>query len=200
MDIEAYKPFLKPTLFVLTGVILLGIAGFFIYQSGILTPAHIEVVDAGAPLTATPQVLSKTITVEVAGAVKLPGVYEFEGTGRVQDALTKAGGLSGNADADYVEKAINRAAKLVDGQKIYIPTVGEAPSVTVPVLGSQTNQNGIISINGASQTELESLAGVGPATAKKIIAGRPFSDISELVEKKIITQKVFDQIKTQLGL
>jgi competence protein ComEA len=66
-------------------------------------------------------------------------------------------------------------------------------------LGSDT-QSGVININSATESELDKLSGVGPVTAQKIIDGRPYSNLSDLVAKKILTQKAFDKIKDQISV
>lgn len=154
--------------------------------------------------------ITNEIIVEIAGAVEHPGVYRLDGKdARVQDLLAKAGDLRSDADLVFVSKNINRAAKISDGQKLYIPKVGEqSPSLsaTVSVGGSGGGQGVMgttskgIQINTSSQKELESLDGIGPAYAQKIIEHRPYSDISELLSKKIIPSSVYEKNKNLLSL
>ncbi len=140
------------------------------------------------------------IVADVSGAVMSPGVYKFKSGARIQDALVSAGGLSSSADRDYVSKSINLASPLKDGVKIYIPKVGDAVKA-VPqsssVLSASTQG---ISINNSTSEELDSLPGVGPVTAKKIIEARPYSSIEELQERKIVSAKVYNEIKDKIGL
>lgn len=143
-----------------------------------------------------------TITVEIAGAVLLPDVYTMEEGSRINDLLVKAGGLSAYADRGWVEKSVNKAAKLTDGAKIYIPKSGEissGKSSSLSNLTSQSNLLGIVSqkvnINSASQTDLEKLPGIGPVTAGKIIAGRPYQSAEDLKSNKIVGNALFDKIK-----
>ena len=138
------------------------------------------------------------VTVDVAGAVVKPGVYTLKGDSRMQDALIAAGGMSAEADRDSIAKGLNLAAKVVDGAKIYIPKKGEelAAEGMQTVMGSA---DGLVNINGASQSQLESLPGIGQVTAEKIIGNRPYVSIEELVQKKILGQKVFDQIKDKIA-
>ena len=70
----------------------------------------------------------RKLHIDVEGAVMVPGVYTMEGVNIVADALVAAGGLSADADREWVAKNINRAAKLIDGGKIYIPSVTEITS------------------------------------------------------------------------
>ena len=140
------------------------------------------------------------IVADVSGAVMSPGVYKFKSGARIQDALVSAGGLSSSADRDYVSKSINLASPLKDGVKIYIRKVGDAVKA-VPqsssVLSASTQG---ISINNSTSEELDSLPGVGPVTAKKIIEGRPYSSVEELQERKIVSAKVYNEIKDKIGL
>lgn len=144
----------------------------------------------------------RNISVDIQGEVKSPGVYELKDGARIKDALLAAGGLSSNADSDYVSKRINQAQKLADGQKIYIPAVGEDTSnlVLSTNLASSESQSGLTGINSASKSKLEALPKIGPVTADKIIAARPYAALEELVSKKAVTQKVFEEIKALIDL
>lgn len=135
---------------------------------------------------------SSKIIIDVAGAVVKPGVYELLGDSRIQDALVAAGGLSSLADRDYVSRNLNLALKLKDGVKIYIPKAGESVSQKTQNSESQIN------INTASLSQLDKLPGIGPVTGQKIIDNRPYQDIQELLNKKIVGQKVFEQIKERI--
>lgn len=145
------------------------------------------------------------VVVDVSGGIARPGVYTLALGSRVEDAIAAAGGLSGQADNDRLAKVVNRAAKLSDGAKIYIPKLDDTMTGPGPVNDSLTSYNivtgpGPVSVNAASQSELEALDGVGPSTAKKIISGRPYTDLSELVAKKAMGQALFDKLKSQLTL
>jgi competence protein ComEA len=142
----------------------------------------------------TPEVLE--IIVDVEGAVIEPGVYKLTTDKRMVDALAKAGGLSSDADRSWVEKNINLAGKLTDGLKIYIPRSGE--EVLSESDGSGTAVS-VININLASIGDLESLPGVGDVTAKKIVDGRPYASIDELLEKKIVGSATFEKIKDKIA-
>ncbi|MFH1971338.1 MAG: helix-hairpin-helix domain-containing protein [Patescibacteria group bacterium] len=147
------------------------------------------------------------IVVEIAGEVIKPGVYKLSDGSRIEDLLVLSGGISQNADRNWMEKSLNRAAKLSDGQKVYIPSVDEQSNVlsasdggtyqnTSSDFGSQGS--GFIDVNQATQKELESLSGIGPVYAQRIIEYRPYSNIEEIVAKTQIPQKTFDKIKSQL--
>lgn len=157
---------------------------------------------AKPPLTVTtvPQVKashdSRQILVDVSGAVQAPGVYRLAESARIEDALAKAGGLRQDADISFVSQSINRAAKLVDGQKIYIPPKGSQQS------NSQTgsSQSSMVNINSATLTDLDKLPGVGQVTAQKIVDQRPYSTTEELKTKKVVSESVFDKIKDRVSV
>ena len=133
------------------------------------------------------------IKVDVEGEVIKPGVYELSSDARVQDALISAGGLTSNANRN----TINLAAKLADGQKIYVPAQGEAVMTSTTGIKGIT---GLVSINSGTQAELEELPGIGPVTAGKIIDNRPYGSVQELLERKIVGKTTFEKIKDLITL
>ncbi|GIW62058.1 MAG: ComE operon protein 1 [Patescibacteria group bacterium] len=148
------------------------------------------------------------LVVDIQGAVKNPGVYELSKGDRVSDALKKAGGLVDEADDLRIAKTINLAALLNDGMKLYFPFEGEdvmgdtsfKESFKGVDVDSSSYAQGFISINNATESELDKLPGIGQITAKKIIDNRPYSAIEELITKKVISEKLFEKIKNQLSL
>jgi len=151
--------------------------------------------------------LQKMIHVDVEGGVERPGVYSLPLGSRVDDAISIAGGTNSEADVDGLAKQLNRASILVDGGKIYVPKKNEIQGSNTsynldPLLQRQkTSQNGsLINVNFSSQSELDSLPGVGPVTANKIISARPYNTLDDLVNKKVISSSLFEKIKSQLTL
>jgi competence protein ComEA len=126
-----------------------------------------------------------TIVVHVAGAVARPGVLRLPDGARVIDAVTAAGGATADADTDRV----NLAAALADGAWIHLPRVGEQP-VAPPPAGATTGStsegaaSSPIDLNTATPEQLESLPGIGPATAAAIVEHRtrngPFASVDAL--------------------
>lgn len=142
---------------------------------------------------------SSTIKVDVSGAVKKPKVYDLEEGSRVSDALESAGGLSKKADKSWVAVNINLAQIITDGTKIYIPKVGElkqSGSLSGSSLGlASETKSGLVNINTASATELDTLPRIGPVTAQKIIENRPYSSVEDLINKKVLGPKTYDGVE-----
>ena len=147
----------------------------------------------------------KAILVDIEGAVAAPGVVALLPGSRVEDALIAAGGLKSTADMQYIAKNINRAMKVADGMKIFIPEAGEDqtshnPGTVVATPGTSSQNGAFVSVNSASISELDTLSGVGPVTAQKIIDNRPYGSLEDLVTKKAIGPALFEKLKNQLSL
>ncbi|OGH23332.1 MAG: hypothetical protein A2958_00185 [Candidatus Levybacteria bacterium RIFCSPLOWO2_01_FULL_38_13] len=140
------------------------------------------------------------IVVDIEGAVVSPGVYNLPKESRVKDVLVAARGLSSGADRNWVAKNLNLALKVTDGIKIYIPFEGETFTSSQVQGGASIQSGGLININTASDKELDTLSGIGPATASKIIQGRPYQTIDDLLSKKIVGSSVFDKIKDKITI
>lgn len=141
----------------------------------------------------------KIISVDVSGAVARPGVYRLKDGSRIEDAVAASGGFAETANTEYVSKYLNMAQKLSDGSKVYVPFAGEqasGPQGGAAVAGTSVNTK--VNINTASQAKLEALSGIGPVTASKIISDRPYSQVEDLLNKKIVGKSIFDKIKDQL--
>lgn len=141
----------------------------------------------------------KMLKVDICGAVKNPGVYEFKEGQIVDDALKAAGGLTDEADTDYVSKNINRAKKLEDAEKIYIPLRGVSMGAGSDENKERTEESsGKININTATAGELDTLPGIGPSYAQRIIEGRPYAKIEDLKKVKGIGSTIFEKIKDRI--
>ncbi len=128
--------------------------------------------------------------VQVAGAVHRPGVYEVQPGARVFQVLLMAGGMTAEADSE----AVPLAAEVADGACIRVPRVGEVmagPSLQVPVAPGAAGpagppSAGPVSLSTGTEAELDTLPGVGPKTAQRIIAYReengPFASVDQLEE------------------
>lgn len=167
-----------------------------------------DFIDFSQAQNASPAAYIETpmLVIDVEGAVTTPGIYKVTTKGRIADALIAAGGLAENADRAWVAQHVNLAQKVVDGTKIYIPQVGEitqlagvsteAGGQNNTVLGTTTS--GLININTATSSDLDTLPGVGAVTAGKIISGRPYSSVQDLLSKKVVGQKEFEKIQDQI--
>lgn len=104
------------------------------------------------------------VVVDVAGAVRRPGVYRMPAGARVVDAIDRAGGAAGDA----MLEGINRAARLADGQQVVVPERGPAGTSAA----AAASEAGPISLGSASLEQLETIDGIGPVTAAKILEYR----------------------------
>jgi len=143
-------------------------------------------------------------TVHVAGAVANPGVYDLDAGARVIDAIEAAGG--GVPDADL--NRLNLAAKVADGQRVLVQRVGEAaPAGSASPGGSgggNADPSGLVSLNSATQAELEALPGIGPTLAEAIITERErrggFRSVNELRDVRGIGEKRFADLKDKVTI
>jgi competence protein ComEA len=147
--------------------------------------------------TASPQVV-KVVVIDVAGAIQQPGIYRLPEGARLGEAIVAAGGLAAQADRSYVARFINQAELVRDGMKLYIPEVGE--SVPTAEIQALTGGSGVVSVNQASASELDSLWGIGEARVKTIIENRPYSSLEELVSKAGIPDDVLEKNQGKMGL
>jgi len=192
-------------LFFLLGLVLIGFGIFFYKNGGLSSGDKVEVLNSSTEGGND----SLEIVVEIAGAVEKPGVYKLPNDSRIDDLLIISGGVSVNADRIWMEKYINRAAKLIDGQKVFIPDISkqinnESANNNVGIkldqgtFGSQTS--GLININTSTLSELDKLPGIGPVYGQSIIEHRPYSTSEELVSKGAISKSVYEKIKNLISV
>lgn len=155
--------------------------------------------DRSVPLTVLPTGTTPPLVIYITGAVKNPGVFNVQPGSRIQDVIETSGGYLESADL----QRINLAAPVSDGQRIDIPFSGE-DSDRVSAKSTDQNTAGIqnISLNMASQKELESLPGIGVDKATKILTEREkrgrFQKVDDLLEIDGFSQKLVDQIRPYL--
>ncbi|MDU7242705.1 helix-hairpin-helix domain-containing protein [Clostridium sp.] len=145
----------------------------------------------------------KMIVVEIKGEVVSPDVYEISEGSIIRDLITKAGGLTNEANIDK----INRADKLRDNQLIVIPNKNDLSNANTNINISKegnTSEDGIININTASLEELQKINGVGEVKAKSIINYREknggFKSIDEMKNIEGIGDKTFEKMKDQITI
>ncbi len=166
---------------------------------GLLSAALILVAAApprSSPITLLPSPAPSNLAVFVSGAVQNPGVYELSSGSRVDAAIKAAGGWADNADYE----AINLAALLSDGQKVYVKAIGEEPLVQeVSERSTSLELPGLIDINTATAEQLDQLPGIGPAKSAEIIAYRQkngaFDKIEDIQNVSGIGPAIFENIR-----
>lgn len=145
------------------------------------------------------------ITVYVSGAVARPGLYELPAGIRAQEVVEAAGGFTEAAN----QEKVNLAKKLKDGSQVNVPALkgskkaitGTNASAGTASIGSQQKQAGLVNINTASITELDSLPGVGEVTAQRIVEYRQqhsFTRIEDIMQVKGIGEAKFNKMKDRL--
>ncbi len=153
------------------------------------------------PPASTASTEASVALVHVAGAVASPGVHEVPAGARVVDAISAAGGMLPGADA----ARINLAAPVADGERIYIPLVGEEPPPAVvgggggAPGGSSGAPAGPLDLNQADAAALEALPGIGPATAAAILQHREeigrFTSVEQLLDVRGIGEAKLEQLR-----
>ena len=136
------------------------------------------------------------VVIDVTGAVRRPGVYRLPSGARVIDAVERAGGASGKA----LLGAINRAARLADGQQVVVPERGPG-GTAVGVVGA-SGEDGPISLGSATVEQLDTIDGIGPVTAEKIVEYRDrrggLASVDQLDEVSGIGPVTMESLRSRL--
>jgi competence protein ComEA len=165
------------------------------------TPSASGLAVASAAVSPSSSTTAAVLIVDVTGAVRRPGVFEFQAGDRVIDAVERAGGALERADLTL----LNPAAPLTDGQQILVPKKGDTVSV-IPPVGTGTTGTGTtgatVNINTADEATLETLNGVGPVLAASIIQYRtehgPFASVDQLDEVSGIGPATLEDLRSQV--
>ncbi|MFJ5764823.1 helix-hairpin-helix domain-containing protein [Lysinibacillus sp. NPDC093210] len=199
------KSMLLPSILVICGLC------YFFFSSFDSSPPQEELIET-IQLTEQPaltepaeEAVLQQVFIDIKGAVLHPGVYELNSDQRIIDAIQLAGGYSEDADT----RLINHAQKVQDEMVIYIPVKGEQlDEVMVSfnnatfAAGSQTSTNDKVNVNKADNTELTTLAGIGPSKAQSIIAYREenggFQTIEDIKKVTGIGEKTFEMLKDSI--
>ena len=156
------------------------------------------VAQESAKPTLTMPAVAKTILIHVAGNVKRPDVYPLLAGSRVSDAIKAAGGANRGVDLGD----INLARVLIDGEQVYVGYVPKASSSSSK--SSKSRFTGVININRATKAEFDSLTGIGPVIASRIINYRntngPFLALDDLLKVSGIGSKTLERIRPRLSL
>jgi len=156
------------------------------------------VAQESAKPTLTMPAVAKTILIHVAGKVKRPDVYPLLAGSRVSDAIKAAGGANKGVDLGD----INLARVLVDGEQVYVGYVAKANSSSSK--SSKSRFTGVININRGTKAEFDSLTGIGPVIASRIINYRntngPFLTLDDLLKVSGIGSKTLERIRPRLSL
>ena len=145
----------------------------------------------------------ETIMVHIDGEVVTPGIISLKAGSRIADAIQACGGTT---DISDISK-INLAYELKDGQKVYIPSIYDVEDVEYiqndagnnVIIPDSSSSSALVNINSATQAELETLPGIGPSTAAKIIDYRnkngDFKNIEDIMDVSGIGESKFNNIK-----
>ena len=176
------------------------VATVFFLISGFTSGSGANPTESTALPSDQPIVRPASIYVHVVGEVVSPGIYEIDSGSRLVDVIFAAGGFGKEAD----QSSINLAREVTDGEQVVVYKVGAAPQL----LGSPGSNSSVsasqISLNRATQAELETLPGVGPALAGRMIDWRTanggFKKKEDLLNVSGIGDKLFAGIKNQVIL
>ncbi len=151
---------------------------------------------SGEAVILRPAPTEKPVIVYITGAVPRPGVYALPKDARIQDAISAAGGFLAEAD----KSQINLAGLLEDGEKLDIPFIeGASPVLGTPLPEVVATTTELININTATAAELDTLPGIGPTTAQKIIDYRtqngPFVSTEDIINVSGIGPASYERIK-----
>jgi competence protein ComEA len=184
--------------------VIVAVGGFVLLRPAAADPAPEDTLPRASTSSVVPAPASSVAPVQVvaqaAGAVQRPGVYRLAVGARVDDLVQAAGGFTPDADPDRV----NLAAALTDGEKVYVPRVGElVPTDATADAGTGTGGGSdapqTVDLNTASIAELDTLPGIGPATAQAILDYRTqhgrFGSVDDLLNVRGIGPAKLDEIR-----
>lgn len=182
---------INPSGYILLSLVFLLVLGFTVFFLRRPDPQPLELLIPSP----TPQATPEPIGIYILGAVEEPGVYFLPAGSRVVDAIEAAGGATAEADLARV----NLAARLQDEAQIYVPKVGEETS-SIPIFSTPTRESSrIVNINTATAQELETIPGIGPELAQRIVdyrmANGPFSSIEQIMDVPGIGEGTFFKIQ-----
>ena len=156
-----------------------------------------EALPRAAPPDSAASAAAVRIVVAAAGAVVRPGVYRVASDSRVADVIDAAGGTAPDADLDQV----NLAAPVADGERVYVPRRGEQPPGGLAA-GPPGAPAQPVNLNSATVEQLDALPGIGPSTARAIVAWRQehgrFKRVDDLLNVRGIGPAKLDALRGQV--
>ncbi|MFT4052387.1 MAG: ComEA family DNA-binding protein [Microbacterium sp.] len=159
---------------------------------GLVRSAGTSDADGEQVVSASASVELPSLYVHVYGAVVAPGLYRLDEGARVMDVIAAAGGLTPDAD----DTAVNLARRLTDGEQLRIPVAGEA---SAPATDAGAASDGRVNLNTADATALDTLPGIGPAIAERIIQWREdngaFTSVDDLLSVSGIGEKTLAALR-----
>ncbi|MBV9706163.1 MAG: ComEA family DNA-binding protein [Chloroflexi bacterium] len=182
-------------------VCVLALALYFVWHASpvpstasTITQQSLDIPSTASTTTST----GDTMHVYVVGAVKHPGVYVLANDARVYDLVQTAGGVQPQANL----VALNLAAKLTDGQEVYVPMVGEAAPTCVGGVSASSTSTGsaspLVNINTASAAELQQQLHISSKLASAIVDYRvqhgPYSSVDQL--SQVVSKTTYNKIKS----
>ncbi|MCR4277091.1 MAG: ComEA family DNA-binding protein [Candidatus Roizmanbacteria bacterium] len=216
---KSFSPLLKKLklkkylleIILLTVALIITITAIFLYINN-----NEQTVGVGLDRPSDEVISPNKIFVDVSGAVKKPNLYQVDFGARIKDVIDRAEGLSDDADTLFFHRNFNLARIVTDQEKIYVPSISEIDNgifvqnqqtldYVTPITGDVNivptdTDNQIINLNSATIEELDQLPGIGQVTANKIIAGRPYATLEELLTKKVVNKGVFEKIKSLISI
>lgn len=179
------------------GSIVLALAAVVLFQ--VLRPSSQPIILSTSTPRPSPEATStpRPLRVYVSGAVQHPDVYTLPPDSIVKDAMLAAGGPVDDADLDR----INLASPVADGQQIYVPRQGEGDLPVQPLSGERSSDFRV-NINTADAVTLETLPGIGPALAQRILDYRqshgPFVRAEDIMEVSGIGEATFEKLRDHI--
>jgi competence protein ComEA len=195
LELIAAPPLLAPGQLAVAamGVLAVVVAAWFLLREPTGPPPEESMARADLGPATTATTAPAVLVVHAAGAVLRPGVYRVEPGSRVTDVIDAAGGASPDADVHR----LNLAAPVADGSQVYVPRVGEA--VPASTASGPAAPAGPLDLNTATLEQLDELPGVGPATAKAILAERDrrgrFRSVEDLLDVRGIGPAKLDALR-----
>lgn len=195
--LERYRGYI---LIVLLNLVILGGMFFFLRRP---EPEPISILSPEPTATPLPTPTPRPLRIYVSGAVAHPDVYELPYDSIVKDAVEAAGGPTGEADLNQ----INLARRVYDEEQIYVPQKGEesfpvSPPSSPSLPSPSSQEGGKVNINMATAEELDTLPGIGPSIAQRIIDYRttngPFQSVEDIKNVRGIGDVTFEKLKDKV--